>query len=77
MKKKFIFQMMALRAVIYPVCKVSVLGYKTYFLSILQMYHPCDLHSAVNNNPLLDIAVKILILNMLHGTSQHLTNQAE
>lgn len=69
--------MMALRAVVYPVWKVSVLGCKNYFLYTLQMYHPYDLHSVVNNNHVLDIIVRIMILNVLHGVSRHLKNPVQ
>lgn len=54
-----------------------MLRHKTYFLTSLQMYHVYNSNSFINNNHLLNITVKIIVLNMLHVTSQHFTNSVD
>lgn len=54
-----------------------MLRYKNYFLTSLQMYHVYKSNSFINNNHLLNTTVKIIVLNMLHVTSQHFTNSVD
>lgn len=50
---------------------------KNYFLTSLQMYHVYNSHSFINNNHLLNTTVKIIVLNLLHVTSQHFTHSVD